>query len=82
MPETNIEEYLDYTIERLSKKYAEDNPENMFFEDQIYKTFIHDMRELLKKEEEFKNRYCEINHISSRKHKVKDEQGEIAYNVI
>ena len=36
MPETNIEEYLDYTIKRLSKKYDEANPENMFFEDESF----------------------------------------------
>lgn len=34
MPEANIEEYLDYTLKRLSKKYSEENPENMFFEDE------------------------------------------------
>jgi uncharacterized protein len=82
MPETNIEEYLDYTIERLSKKYDEENPENMFFEDETYKVFIQDMRDLLKKEEEFKNRYCEVNHITSREHRVMDEQGEIAYKKV
>ena len=82
MPETNIEEYLDYTIQRLAKKYDEENPENMFFEDETYKVFIKDMRDLLKKEEEFKNRYCEVNHITSREHKVQDEQGEIAYTKV
>lgn len=82
MPETNIEEYLDYTIERLSKKYDEENPENMFFEDETYKVFIRDMRDLLKKSDEFKNRYCEVNHITSREHRVKDEQGEIAYTKV
>ena len=82
MPETNIEEYLDYTIKRLSKKYDEENPENMFFEDETYKVFIQDMRDLLKKDEEFKNRYCEINHITSRNNRVCDEQGEIAYKKV
>lgn len=82
MPETNIEEYLDYTIQRLSKKYDEENPENMFFEDETYKVFIQNMRDLLKKEDEFKNRYCEVNHITSRQHKVQDEQGEIAYTKV
>ena len=82
MPETNIEEYLDYTIQRLSKKYYEENPENMFFEDETYKVFIQNMRDLLKKEDEFKNRYCEVNHITSRQHKVQDEQGEIAYTKV
>lgn len=79
MPEANIEQYLDYTIKRLSKKYSEENPENMFFEDEAYKVFISDMRALLKNEDEFKNRYCEVNHIKSRKHRVCDEQGELAY---
>ncbi len=79
MPETVIEDYLDYTIDRLSKKYSEDNPENMFFEDETYKVFIQDMRNLLKREDEFKNRYCEVNHISSRTNRVCDEQGEINY---
>ena len=73
MAETNIEEYLDYTIKRLSKKYDDKNPENMFFEDETYKVFIGDMRKLLKNEEEFKNRYCEVNQIKSRKHMVKEE---------
>lgn len=79
MPEENIEDYLDYTIKRLSKKYSEENPENMFFEDEVYKIFLNDMRNLLKNEDEFKRRYCEVNHIKSRSNKVGDEQGEIAY---
>ena len=82
MPETNIEEYLDYTIKRLSKKYDEENPENMFFEDKTYRVFIEDMRNLLKQEDEFKDRYCEVNHITSRKNRVQDEQGDIAYTKV
>ena len=82
MPETNIEEYLDYTIKRLSKKYDEENPENMFFEDDTYRVFIQDMRNLLKNEEEFKNRYCAVNHITSREHRVQDEAGEVAYKKV
>ena len=78
-PEMNIEEYLDYTIKRLSKKYDETNPENMFFEDETYKVFIEDMRNLLKNEKEFKERYCEVNHISSRENEVQDEPGDITY---
>lgn len=39
MPEYNIEDYLDYTIKRLSKRYSEENPENMFYEDEIYRIF-------------------------------------------
>lgn len=82
MPDEVIEDYLDFTIKRLSQKYSEENPENMFYEDEAYRSFVKDMRALLKKEEEFKNRYCEVNHITSRKHKVKDEPGETAYRDI
>ena len=78
-PEDIIEDYLDFTIKRLSKKYDETNPENMFFEDETYKVFLEDMRNLLQNEEEFKKRYCEVNHITSREHKVQDEQGETTY---
>ena len=80
-PETSIEEYLDYTINRLRKKYDETNPENMFYEDQTYQVFIHDMRELLKHEEEFKERYCSVNHITSRDSTVGQEKGEEAYKL-
>ncbi len=79
MPETNIEEYLDFTYKRLSKRYGEEEPENMFLEDEDYKTFLKDMRELLKHEKEFKDRYCEVNHIKSRQHKVCEEEGEADY---
>ena len=79
MPEEVIEDYLDYTIKRLSKRYSEENPENMFFEDETYRVFLEDMRSLLKQEDEFKNRYCEVNHIKSRQNKVKDEPGNVEY---
>lgn len=79
MPETNIEEYLDYTIERLNKKYDEENPENMFYEDQTYKEFIIEMRDLLKKPVEFKNMYCKVNNIVSRDNLVKEEKGNLTY---
>ena len=82
MPEENIEDYLDYTIQRLSKKYDEENPENMFFEDETYKVFIEDMRKLLKNEKEFKDRYCEVNHITSRDNKVCEEKGDTSYTKI
>ena len=79
MPDTNIEEYLNYTIKRLSKKYDEKNSENMFFQDKIYKDFVKEIRSLLKQEDEFKNKYCETNHIISREHKIKEELGIIPY---
>ena len=37
------------------------------------------MRDLLKQEDEFKKRYCEVNHITSRDHMVKEEQGEVSF---
>lgn len=79
MPEENIENYLDYTFKRLSKRYSMENPENMFLEDNIYKTFLNDMRNLLKDEQSFKDKYCEVNHIISRNHKVCEEEGETSY---
>jgi len=78
-PEMNVEEYLDYTFKRLSKRYGEENPENMFLEDQTYRMFLKDMRELLKHEEEFKNKYCEVNHIISRNNIISQEKGELGY---
>ena len=66
-------------VKEYPARYDEDNPENMFYEDRTYNTYLHDMREILKNEKEFKDRYCEINHISSRNNKVKDEPGAIEY---
>lgn len=77
MPDETIEDYLEFTIKRLAKKYDEKDPENMFYEDDVYKNFLREMRELLKNEEEFKECYCEVNHISSRRNKVKDEPGAV-----
>ena len=78
-PDQNIEDYLEFTLNRLRKRYGEEDPENMFFADSDYETFLKDMRELLKDGEKFKNLYCEINHISSREHSLKDEPGETSY---
>lgn len=64
-PEMKIDEFLDFTFNRLSKRYSEEDPENMFYEDQTYINFLSEMRELLKSEKEFKNRYIQINHIKS-----------------
>lgn len=80
-PDMNIEDYLDFTHKRLTKRYSMEEHENMFLEDDVYKDFLRDMRLLLKDETEFKNKYCEINHIQSRHHLVKEEQGETGYLV-
>lgn len=80
-PDENIEDFLDFTFKRLTKRYGKEKPENMFLEDETYKTFLQDMRNLLKDEIKFKNRYCEVNHIKSRKNKLSDEKGETTYVV-
>ena len=54
MPDMNINEYLDYTVERLRKRHGEENPENMFFEDEVYQVFLKDMRSLLSRADDFK----------------------------
>lgn len=73
MPDMTVEEFLDYTFKRLSIRYGQEKPENMFLEDDIYRMFLKDMRELLKNEMEFKNKYCEVNCIKSRKNKLYQE---------
>lgn len=78
-PESNIEDYLDYTFKRLSKRYGEENPENMFYEDEIYHVFLNDMRNLLKDEKAFKDLYCEINHLDDRSKTVDAYEGEVCY---
>lgn len=78
-PDDNIEDFLDFTFKRLSKRYGKEKPENMFLEDETYRTFLNDMRNLLKDEVKFKNKYCEVNHITSRKNKLSDEKGEVSY---
>ena len=82
MPEMNIEEYLDYTINRLRKRYSEENPENMFFEDDIYRVFLKDMRNLVQQEGEFKNLYCQVNGITDRSKRVSDYSGKSEYGKI
>ena len=74
-PDMTIEEFLDFTFKRLSKRYGDENPENMF----LYRILLKDMRNLLQDDVAFKNKYCEVNHIKSRTNKVSDEQGEINY---
>ncbi len=75
MPEEKIEDYLDFTIQRLRKRYSEENPEAMYFEDEEYQKFLMEMRELLTNKDEFKRRYVEVNQIASRENRVKDEIG-------
>ena len=66
-PTQTVGDFLDFTFERLVKRYSIENPENMFLNDLKYEKFIKDMRELLKDEEKFKNRYCSVNKIDINK---------------
>lgn len=72
MPKMNIDEYLDFTFKRLSKRYSEEKPENMFFKDKAYSKFLKSMRNLLKNEQKFKEIYCNINKIKDRNIKVEE----------
>ncbi|MCI8670499.1 MAG: HD domain-containing protein [Bacilli bacterium] len=74
-PDMTIEEFLDFTFKRLTKRYSILEPERMFLEDNVYKKFLEEMRELLCNEELFKNKYCSINRIVSRTNKVREELG-------
>ena len=65
-PDMTVEDFLEFTLNRLRKRYSEEDSENMFFEDEIYAKFLSDMRKLLADGEKFKNRYCEVNNIKNR----------------
>lgn len=74
-PDTTVADFLDSNFQRLAKRYSEEDPENMFFADQEYRDFLIAMRQLLRDETAFKNKYCEINQISSRDHLLSEEPG-------
>lgn len=79
VPNMSVEEYLDFIFKRLAKRYSEENLENMYLEDEIYRTFLKKMRALLQNEVKFKKKYCEVNHIKSKANKLADELGAIEY---
>lgn len=81
-PDMTIDEFLDFTLNRLRKRYAEENSENMFFEDKIYAEFLAEMRNLLKDDESFKNRYCSVNNLTDRTKKVIEEKGYEANSLV
>lgn len=74
-PDSSVADFLDYTFRRLSKRYSEDDPENMFYADREYLDFLQEMRGLLQDEKAFKERYCLTNQIISRRHKLVEERG-------
>ena len=74
-PNLTVDEFLDFTLSRLRKRYSEEHSENMFFEDEIYSKFLSDMRSLLKNEKEFKDKYCLVNNIKNRNNLLINEIG-------
>jgi len=74
-PETMVADFLDETFRRLAKRYSEDDPEKMFYADDEYRDFLAEMRQLLYDEAAFKEKYCEVNQISSREHTLAEEPG-------
>ena len=53
----------------------------MFFEDEIYANFLSDMRNLLKDDKTFKDRYCSVNNITDRSKKIIDFDGCKTYTL-
>jgi len=74
-PNMKINEFLDFTLNRLKKRYSEENPENMFYKDDTYINFLSDMRNLLNDETAFKNKYCNVNKIKNRDNTLIQETG-------
>ena len=80
-PDLTMEEFLDFTLNRLRKRYSEEDSENMFFEDEIYAKFLADMRNLLKDEKAFKYRYCKVNNVVDRTKKIIELKGCESYTL-
>lgn len=74
-PETTVADFLDETFRRLKKRYSENDPEKMFYADDEYRDFLVEIRQLLGDEVAFKEKYCEVNQISSREHTLAEEPG-------
>ena len=78
-PTQKVSDYLEFTLQRLRKRYSEEHSENMFFADKTYENFLRDMRLLLEDGDKFKKMYCEVNHITSYDHILDEEPGETSY---
>lgn len=78
-PNQSISDYLEFTLQRLRKRYSIEHSENMFFADDTYENFLRDMRNLLLNGDRFKKLYCEVNHITSWEHILAEEAGETSY---
>ena len=78
-PTQTISDYLEFTLQRLRKRYSIEDSENMFFADETYEKFLEDMRLLLQDGDRFKELYREVNHITSDAHVLAEEPGETSY---
>jgi len=74
-PTTLVRDFLHSNFQRLARRYSEDDPENMFFADEEYRNFLAEIRQLLRDEDTFNQRYCEVNQITSRDHTLAEESG-------
>ena len=67
-----IEESRQHIINKFGKKgYA---TEKMYFEDLDYKKFLEEISALAENQEEFRKRYCEVNHIILDDHRINDKK--------
>ena len=73
-PNDSLEDIIESSRQHIINKFGKKGyaTEKMYFEDLDYKKFLKDVSLLAKNKEEFKNRYCEVNHITSREHKVEN----------
>lgn len=66
-----IEESREHLIDKFGKKgYA---TEKMYFDDLDYKKFLEEISVLVDNKEEFRKRYCEVNHIHQAKVLIKNK---------
>ena len=69
-PDFTMKEFLDFTLNRLRKKYSEEHSENMFYIDDVYSKLLIDMRALLKDEKAFEEKYCGIINVTDKTEKI------------
>lgn len=74
-PNITVADFLDYTYQRLKKRYDKADPEKMFFADDEYRNFLAEIRQLLCDKATFAKRYCDVNDIASREHTLAEESG-------
>ncbi len=74
-PDARVSDFLNYTFERLKKRYTIEHSENFFYTDPEYLNFLTEIRTLLENRPEFNTRYCEVNDINSLNSRLIEEPG-------